>query len=178
MADVPASTQPRVAADATLAPVEKSGQNVPWHLPEAGRVKRIKSEKMTALSRGPMTDGKFDPGKKGSSTKGIKGLLADIAAMMLMTLMYSARVARYDLLKAINYLSKRITRWDAKCDKRLHRLMCYVYTSAEDNMMGWIGDDPSLITIHCFCDADFAGCPYTLRCQRPWRLRKIMPRNC
>ena len=50
-----------------------------------------------------------------------------------------------------------------KCDRRLHRLMCYVFTSADDNMIGWMGDHPSLLTIHCFCDADFAGCPYTLR---------------
>ncbi len=30
-------------------------------------------------------------------------------------------------------------------------------------MMGWIGDDPADLSIHLFCDADFAGCPYTLK---------------
>ena len=69
----------------------------------------------------------------------------------------------FDLFKAMNYLSKRITRWDAKCDTRLHRLMCYVYSTQEDQMVGWIGDDPEMLTGHLFCDADFAGCPYTLR---------------
>ena len=92
-----------------------------------------------------------------------KGYLGDTAAMMLMTLMYSARVARYDLLKAINYLAKRITRWDSRCDRRLHRLMCYVMTTADHCMVGWIGDHPSKLTLHCFCDADFAGCPYSLK---------------
>ena len=30
-------------------------------------------------------------------------------------------------------------------------------------MIGWIGDDPSALTAHIYCDADFAGCPYTLK---------------
>ena len=41
------------------------------------------------------------------------GRLGGIAAMMLMTLMYSTRVARFDLHKAVQILAKRITRWDA-----------------------------------------------------------------
>merc|ERR1711965_1088786 len=30
-------------------------------------------------------------------------------------------------------------------------------------MMGWIGDDPTWLSLHIFCDADFAGCPFTLK---------------
>ena len=29
--------------------------------------------------------------------------------------------------------------------------------------MGWIGDGPAELTCHLFVDADFAGCPYTLK---------------
>ena len=40
------------------------------------------------------------------------GTLGGIAAMMLMTVLYAARVARSDLLRAISFLAKRITKWD------------------------------------------------------------------
>jgi len=135
-------------------------------LPEAGKLKRLKYEQnMGHASNGkghkkPEMHNMYDPRK---SKSGEQGQLGHIAAMMLMTLMYSARVARYDILQAINYLAKRITRWDAKNDRRLHRLMCYVHATADYNMMGFMGDDPRYLTLHCFCDADFAGCPYTLR---------------
>ena len=108
----------------------------------------------------------FDPNRRGSKnlgTDGQPGQLGDIAAMMLMTLLYTARVARFDLFRSINFLAKRITRWDNKCDRRLHQLMCYVKCTAKQRMLGWIGDNPRDLTAHIFCDADFAGCPYTLR---------------
>ncbi len=89
--------------------------------------------------------------------------MGGIAAMVLMTIMYSARVARYDLLKPVAFLAKRITRWDALCDKRLHRLICYIQKTKDDCMMGWIGDDPKDLTGRLFVDADFVGCPYTLK---------------
>ncbi len=110
--------------------------------------------------------GQYDPNRRGAAEKlspDGTGILQPMAAMMLMTLLYTARAARFDLLKPINFLAKRVTRWDLKCDRRLHRLMCWVHTSVEHMMVGWIGDSPSDITAHLFCDADFAGCPYTLR---------------
>ena len=58
----------------------------------------------------------WDPCAKGCGSEpklDLKGLLGGIAAMVLMTIMYSARVARYDLLKPVACLAKRITRWDA-----------------------------------------------------------------
>ena len=30
-------------------------------------------------------------------------------------------------------------------------------------MVGWIGDAPEELSVHLFCDADFAGDPYTLK---------------
>ena len=80
-----------------------------------------------------------------------------------MTLLYTARTARFDLFQAINYLTKRITRWDDNCDRRLHHLMCWIFSSSDFKMMGWIGDDPSTLTCHLYADSNFAGCPYTLK---------------
>ena len=113
---------------------------------------------------GNQKDRMCDPNRRDASkADNTNGCLNAIAAMMLMTLLYSARVARFDLFKPINFLAKRITRWDSKCDRRLHRLMCYVYATQDYQMVGWLGDHPSVITAHLFCDADFAGCPYTLK---------------
>ena len=42
------------------------------------------------------------------------GFLKGIAAMIIMTVMYPARSARYDLLKCVCFRAKRITRWDLK----------------------------------------------------------------
>ena len=41
--------------------------------------------------------------------------------------------------------------------------MCYLYSTWDHVMVGWVGDEPRKISPHVFCDADFAGCPYTLR---------------
>jgi hypothetical protein len=70
------------------------------------------------------------------------------AAMMLMTFLYPARLARFDILKAIGFLAKCITRWDAKCDARLHHLMCYIDTTLGERMIGFIGDDLKKLSLH------------------------------
>ena len=106
----------------------------------------------------------WDPKRKeaagGTPTRGV---LSGIAAMILMTVMYTSRAARYDVLKGVCFLAKYITIWDTECDWRLHRLMCYLNSTVEDVMMGWVGDDPTLLTCHVYCDADFAGDPYSLK---------------
>ena len=80
-----------------------------------------------------------------------------------MTILYSARAARYDLLSTIGRLAKQVTCWDLDCDQRLHHLMCYIHTTVDYKQVAWIGDDPADLTVHLYADADFAGCPYTLR---------------
>ena len=83
--------------------------------------------------------------------------------MMLMSILYPARLARFDLLKPVGFLAKCITRWDAKCDARLHQLMCYINSTLADRMVGYVGDAPEHLTARIYADADFAGCPYTLK---------------
>ena len=45
------------------------------------------------------------------------GALQQIALSVLMKVQYGARMARFDLLKAVANLAKNITKWIAKCDK-------------------------------------------------------------
>ena len=109
----------------------------------------------------------WDPLRKGAGTQDElqkrKGVMQPYAAKILMTIMYSARAARFDLLKAVTFLAKYITRWDARCDQRLHRLMCFLFATKEDVMMGWIGDPVEELAPHIHFDSDFAGDPYTLK---------------
>jgi len=85
------------------------------------------------------------------------GELAPIASKVLMKILYAARMARYDLLRVTCFLATRITKWDATCDKLLHRLVCYINSSLDVRMTGWVGDDAKLIDLVLFTDADFAG---------------------
>jgi hypothetical protein len=58
-----------------------------------------------------------------------RGQLQPLAASMLMRLLYGARYARFDLLKAISRLASNVSYWSVDCDRRLMRLMGYVKKS-------------------------------------------------
>ena len=109
------------------------------------------------------TDDTIDFKAEGNTRRA--GLLQPIAASILMGLLYAVRVARPEWQKAVLFLAKRINanRWCDRCDERLHRLICNVWGFKDDIMSGWIGDPPEDLTMHLFFDADFAGCPFTLR---------------
>ena len=73
----------------------------------------------------------FDPCLRGSFSQDDQpGVMGSIAAMMLMTILYAARVARFVLFKPIDFLAKRITRWDNQCDCALHWLMLFFFTQS------------------------------------------------
>ena len=76
---------------------------------------------LTKLKKVPtpfLSDSDTDP--KGEDAK---GRLSTIAASVLMKVLYAARVARFDLLKAVQSLACRVSRWTPWCDRALHRLM-------------------------------------------------------
>ena len=89
------------------------------------------------------------------TTDADKGRLQPIAAKVLMQVLYAARMARFDLLRAICHLATFVSRWSSECDRRLHRLICYIDSSYHLRMMGWVGDEPRCLSPHLFCDADF-----------------------
>mgnify|MGYP002809758887 CR=1 FL=1 len=106
------------------------------------------------------------------------GVLQPYAAKVLMKLLYGARLARFDLLRAINHLAGYITKWTPDCDARLHRIMCYVHTSLHYRMIGWVGDKPKQLEPHLFADADFAGCPDSQRSTSGLHLAIRGPATC
>eukprot|EP00972_Heterocapsa_arctica_P000535 78404-Heterocapsa_arctica.AAC.1 len=60
----------------------------------------------------------------------------------MMKVLYAARLARFDLLKAVANLCKKITKWDKGGDIMLHRLMCYINSSLDLILKGHTGDKP------------------------------------
>ena len=74
-----------------------------------------------------------------------------------MKLLYGARIARWDLLKGIQVLSTRVTKWNVSCDRALHRLVCYVACTANHVLVGFVGDGPDAFRLRQYADADVAG---------------------
>ena len=72
-------------------------------------------------------------------------------------------MARYDLLRPVQSLATYLHEWDADCDDRLHRLVSYVQSTIHWRQACWVGDDVTELGPHLYADADFAGCPRTLR---------------
>ena len=64
------------------------------------------------------------------------GVLQPIASSVLMKVLYGARMARFDLLKAVSNLVKKVTKLNANCDKRLHILICYSNSSLDLRLKG------------------------------------------
>eukprot|EP00972_Heterocapsa_arctica_P111151 16364210-Heterocapsa_arctica.AAC.1 len=57
-----------------------------------------------------------------------------------MKILYGARLARFDLLRAVRALATTITKWNSECDR-------------------YIGDPAEKLQLTLYSDADFAGCP-------------------
>jgi hypothetical protein len=53
--------------------------------------------------------------------------------------------------------------WDSDCDLRLNRLMSYIQSTIHYRQVAWVGDTVDKLGPHLYADADFAGCPRTLR---------------
>ena len=91
------------------------------------------------------------------------GELAPIASRVLMKVLYAARMARFDLLRATCFLATRVTKWSEACDRLLHRMMCYIDSTKDLCMHGWVGDNPKDLELVLYTDADFAGDVQTSR---------------
>ena len=107
-----------------------------------------------------------------------KGELAAKASKVIMKILYGARFARFDLLRAVCRLACHISRWTAACDRRLHRLVSYIHSSTHHRMYRWVGDNITAIEPHLFADADFASCTATQRSTSGAHLCMRGPATC
>ena len=86
-----------------------------------------------------------------------KGELAAVAARIVLKVLYLARIARPDLLWAVNILAREVTKWTAACDQRLFRLICYIKCTKDWVQSCFVGDSPENCWLALFSDASFAG---------------------
>ena len=94
-----------------------------------------------------------------------KGVLQPIACRVLMKILYGARLARFDLLRAVGALASNVATWDRSCDRKLHRLVAYINSTKGYRMTGYCSESATFdsLSLELFADADFAGCPRTVR---------------
>ena len=85
------------------------------------------------------------------------GRLQPIASKVLMKILFAARMARYDLLRATQSLASRVTKWSEDCGVGLHRLVSYINSTLDLTMQSFIGDRFRDCQLWLFADADFAG---------------------
>ena len=90
------------------------------------RVKKKAKQKIPASSWGDV-----DPVDESAQAEIAGGRLQPIAAKVLMNILYAARMARFDLLKAVCHLACHITRWTSQCDRRIHRIICYINSTLD-----------------------------------------------
>ena len=74
-----------------------------------------------------------------------------------MKVLYAARMARYDHLRPTCYLATMITKWTKRCDRALHKLVCYINSSLNLRMTSWVGDPIKDWELVAYSDADLAG---------------------
>ena len=67
-----------------------------------------------------------------------QGKLQPIASRVLMKILFAARMARWDLLRATQSLASLVTKWSRDCDAALHRLVCCIKSSLDIRMQGFI----------------------------------------
>ena len=84
---------------------------------------KAKTKKREPKSRMPMA---ADSVVAEATDKVEAGVLQPIAASVLMQMLYGARYARPDLLRAITGLARKMTKWRPMQDLQLHRLVCYL----------------------------------------------------
>eukprot|EP00969_Alexandrium_andersonii_P083687 3691793-Alexandrium_andersonii.AAC.1 len=74
-----------------------------------------------------------------------------------MKVLYAARMARPDLLKAVCAFARSINRWTERETKHLLGLVKHVYQQRNWVFVGWCGDQMEDLSLKVFADADFAS---------------------
>ena len=104
----------------------RHGQTAPQEAPHGGG---------GGLRKGGTTE-------KGGANVVNPGQLSHIATRCLMKIMYIARLALQDLLRAVGALTTTTTRWDEMCDRKPYRIIKYMNGSVPWRQIGFIGGSP------------------------------------
>ena len=93
------------------------------------------------------------------------GQLSGVASSIVMKVLWLARLARPDLMKATCDLAASVTKWSRNCDRKTHRLIGYIHQTQDWRLKGQVSTecDPSTLELGLYVDADLAGDPETSR---------------
>ena len=86
-----------------------------------------------------------------------RGELSGAACSLLMKQLWLARLSRPDLQQAICYLATHVTIWSRNDDKRVKRIIDYIYSTEEWRLHSYIADKPADLSLALYCDANFCG---------------------
>ena len=88
------------------------------------------------------------------------GAYSGIAASVLMSLLYPARLCRPDIIYAVSKLARYVSKWTVSCDNALRQLIEFVKTHASDELVAELPvGGGGRATVHAWPDADFSGTP-------------------
>ena len=75
---------------------------------------------------------------KEEETKSV-GELSSTCSQIVLKCLYLARIGRPDILWSVNKLARSITKWTKACDKRLNRLISYIFITRvnTNNIVKW-----------------------------------------
>ena len=87
----------------------------------------------------------------------MEGELNRNAASVCMAALYAGRLARFDLLRAIQRLAEIFHKWTKRHSQKLHRLMEYINSHLHHKQYGFISDPWEDLELVEFVDADWAS---------------------
>ena len=85
------------------------------------------------------------------------GELSQVCSQIVPKSLYLARIGRPYILCSVNKLQRSITKWTKACDKRLNRLISYIYHTCEYKQYCHVGNTSKQCRLGLFQDSDFAG---------------------
>ena len=80
-----------------------------------------------------------------------------VCSQMVLKFKKLARIGRPDILWSVNKLARSITQWTKACDKRLYRLISYIYHTCDYKPYCYAGNTAKRCRLGLFQDSDFAG---------------------
>ena len=83
------------------------------------------------------------------------GELSQVCSQIVLKCFYLARTERPDIQWSLNKLARSITKWTKACDKRLNRLISYIYHTCEYEQYCHVGNTAKQCRLGLF--QDFAG---------------------
>ena len=79
-----------------------------------------------------------------------KGKVSETAANIVLKILYLARIGRPDLLWTVNILARAVTKWTQACDKRLERLIGYLYKTRAHRQFCFVDNTPDECSLGFF----------------------------